>query len=185
MQGAVVAFPTTYAHHPTAQLISIFARGPERLRLAVAGLTLSELRARPRPEKWSILEIAAHVADSELSGAMRVRLAFAQPGVALPFYDQDAWTEQLGHCRLDEAGLERALKLFELLRETSGALLGRLTTDEWRRWGVHAEFGPVTLRNLLELYADHVERHLGQILTLRALLGKPIDLPLLLEERLY
>jgi uncharacterized damage-inducible protein DinB len=185
MRGAVVAFPTTYAQDSTVRLLSVYAEAPERLRTAVGGLTLSELRARPRPGKWSILEIAAHVADSELLGAVRFRLAFAQSGAALPFYDQDAWTEQLAHRRLDEAGLERALRLFDLLRQLSGAVLERLTPDDWQRWGTHAEFGPATLRNLLELYADHAERHIGQILTLRELLGKRIELPLLLEQRLY
>lgn len=185
MRGTVVSFPATYAEHSTAHLLSIYRRGPERLRVVLGHLTMDELRARPRPNKWSILEIAAHVADSELTGAFRFRLAFAQPGSALPFYDQDAWAEQLAYRRLDEAGLERTLRTFELLRESSGSILERLTPDDWQRSATHAEFGSVTLRNLLELYADHVERHIGQILALRELLGKPIELPLLLEERLY
>jgi uncharacterized damage-inducible protein DinB len=185
MRGAVVSFPTTYAEHSTAHLVSVYKRAPERLRTVLGRLTLDELRARPRPNKWSMLEIAAHVADSELSGAFRFRLAFAQPGSALPFYDQDAWAEQLAYRRLDEGGLERTLRLFDLLRESSGAILDRLTAEDWQCSGTHAEYGPVTLRNLLELYADHGERHIGQILTLRELLGKPIAFPLLLEERLY
>jgi uncharacterized damage-inducible protein DinB len=185
MRGAVVSFPATYAEHPTAHLIAIFGRAPERLRTVLGGLTLGELRARPRPNKWSILEIAAHMADSELTGAFRFRFSFAQPGGALPFYDQDAWAEQLAYRSLDEAGLERTLRIFQLLRESAGSLLERLTADDWQRSGMHAEFGPVTLRNLLELYADHGERHIGQILTVRELLGKPLQYPLLLEERLY
>jgi uncharacterized damage-inducible protein DinB len=185
MCGAVVAFPAIYAEHSTAHLLSVYARAPGRVRTVLSDLSLGDLRARPRQGKWSILEIAAHLTDSELTGAVRFRLAFAQSGSALPFYDQDAWTEQLAHQRLDDAGLERTLRLFELLRESSRSILERLTAADWQRWGTHAEYGPVTLRNLLELYADHGERHIGQIVALRHLLGKPIDFPLLLEERLY
>jgi hypothetical protein len=43
----------------------------------------------------------------------------------------------------------------------------------------------VTLRNLLELYADHSERHVAQIVERRERLGVPVDLAPLLAERLY
>jgi hypothetical protein len=43
----------------------------------------------------------------------------------------------------------------------------------------------MSLRNLLELYADHGERHLDQILDCRARMGKQLDLPSLLPRRLF
>jgi hypothetical protein len=45
--------------------------------------------------------------------------------------------------------------------------------------------GEVTLRQLLELYADHSERHLDQIQAVRIALSKPTALPELLPNRLY
>jgi hypothetical protein len=63
--------------------------------------------------------------------------------------------------------------------------LKNATTTDWTNTGIHPEWGNLSLRHLLELYADHSERHIGQILELRKLLNKSLDFPLLLEKRLY
>src|SRR5262245_24250590 len=76
MQPAAVAFPA-YDFYTTEQLLEAYREGPERLRAVSAGLSMEQMRARPRPGKWSILEILLHVTDSELSGAMRVRYVMA------------------------------------------------------------------------------------------------------------
>jgi DinB superfamily len=43
-----------------------------------------ELIRRPAPEKWSIAEIVAHLADAELAMGWRLRNMLATPGVAFP-----------------------------------------------------------------------------------------------------
>ena len=96
MQPAAVAFPA-YDFYTTEQLLEAYRAGPERLRAASAGLSMEQMRARPRPGKWSILEILLHVTDSELSGAMRVRYVGAPPGASLPGYDQDLRSAKLRH----------------------------------------------------------------------------------------
>src|SRR5580704_15360944 len=47
-----------------------------------------ELIRRPVPEKWSIAEIVAHLADAELAMGWRLRNMLANPGVALTWWDQ-------------------------------------------------------------------------------------------------
>ena len=42
-----------------------------------------------------------------------------------------------------------------------------------------------SLRQLLELYSDHSERHIEQILHTRGLLGRAIEFSLILTQRLY
>src|SRR3954454_7520319 len=96
MQPAAVAFPA-YDFYTTEELLEAYREGPERLRAASAGLSMEQMRARPRPGKWSILEILLHVADSELRAPMRVRCVMAQPGTRLPGYDQKLWTARLHH----------------------------------------------------------------------------------------
>jgi len=154
--------------------------------MAVSGLSQEELHAHPRPNKWSILEITRHLADSEVVGAGRIRSAWAEPGSNFVGYNQDRWAAALDYQTTDSAGLDTTLSLFEALRQATAFLFQRASRDDWlHRWGMHPEHGPITLRNLLELYADHGERHLGQILALRTLLRRTLELPVLLPERLY
>src|SRR5437868_3859722 len=42
-----------------------------------------------------------------------------------------------------------------------------------------------SIRQLLEIYADHCERHIDQISARRRLFGKPSDQPIILSKRLY
>lgn len=180
-----MAFPTTYAGLDTRGLLDVYARGPDRLRLAMKGMPDEVLRAHPIPGKWSALEIVLHLADSEVVGAARIRLVLAADQPPLPGYDQDRWSRDMRYAAADAARLEQSLDLFGALRGASLPLLRAAAPADWSRTGIHAEHGRVTLRNLLELYADHSERHIAQVLARRELLDAPIDLPLLLPERLY
>ena len=187
MRGVTTSFPD-YSCYTTAELIDAFAAGPTRYRQASAGLSEPELRARPRgPGRWSTQEIILHTADSELQGTFRIRKTWAQPEpeVLWPVHDQDQWSRN--HCYQDQppAARERALMLLALLREHTLPLFQQAREEDWNKGGTHPEFGFMTLRNLLELYADHTERHVEQMLENRALLGRPLDLVPLLPRRLY
>ncbi len=187
MPGQVAAFPDTYRSFSTEMLVATYEEGPDRLRAVLEGLTDEDLHAQPRPgNKWSILQIVVHLSDAEVMGALRVRLAYGQSGSTLPVYDQDLWASALRYQTTDREAFERRVELFTLLRETTMPIFKQTRDAEWiQRAAQHPEFGPVTLRNLLELYADHGERHIEQIVTIRGLLGKGLDFPPLIEARLY
>ena len=46
---------------------------------ALTGATDEELDARPAPGKWTAREVVHHLADSELTSAIRLRLLIAIP----------------------------------------------------------------------------------------------------------
>lgn len=48
-------------------------KNPEIIAAAVKGLEESVLRYKPAPNKWSILEILAHLSDVELVWGYRIR----------------------------------------------------------------------------------------------------------------
>ena len=77
------------------------------------------------------------------------------------------------------------LDLFGRLRSISSRLLRRAPPGSWRSAAVHPEWGELTLRQLLELYADHGERHLEQVLDRRQRLGRPLAMDRPLPVRLY
>jgi len=183
--AAASGFPNVYRDVPTDRLLSVFGAAPSRIARAMEGLGPEELSARVVAGKWTIQEIVCHVADSETCGALRIRLTLAQPGGPLPAYDQDRFAAGLDYAAFDGALVAETLDLFARLRSVSGRLLSRAPGSAWSRSGRHAQWGEVTLRQLLELYADHGERHLFQILERRRALGRPLAMDLLLPERLY
>jgi hypothetical protein len=75
--------------------------------------------------------------------------------------------------------------MFELLRKSSAEVFNLTENSDWDKTGLHPQKGEISLRTILELYAEHVERHLEQILQRRNLIGKLLEMNLLLTERLY
>ncbi|HTO88221.1 MAG TPA: DinB family protein [Thermoanaerobaculia bacterium] len=183
--AAAAAFPSLYQEIATDRLLSVFEAAPRRIGLALEGLDGAALSARPIPEKWSIQEIVCHVADSETVAALRFRLALAQPGSRLPGYDQDRFAAGIGYAKFDPPLVRDTFELFSRLRSISSRILRRLDPAEWDRSGIHPDWGELSVRQLLELYADHGERHLEQILERRAKLGRPLAMERLLPVRLY
>jgi uncharacterized damage-inducible protein DinB len=178
-------FPGVYRGISTRDLITVYKAGPTRLGGALTGLSNEELQARPREDKWSAQEIALHVADAEIMGAARMRQVWAEPGSALVVYNQDAWAKELDYRNRESRDVVAALHLFSVLRRAGTRLLESARPGDWKKWGSHTDWGTLTLRQLLELYADHAERHIEQIVALREQLGKPIYLSRLLPKRLY
>lgn len=179
------SFPNVYADIETDRLLGAYSAAPERVRQAIQGLISDELKAHPRPGKWSIQEIVVHLADAEVMGAARIRQAFAESGSAVAVYNQEDWAREMAYQEYDTKTFYASLMMFDALRLATAKLFQRAGAPDWEKFVIHPEWGAITLRQLLELYADHSERHIGQILTLRELLNKPLNLKLLLEKRLY
>ena len=126
----------------------------------IAGRGADELRRSPSSSGWSVAQIVAHLADSEIVFAYRVRMILASPGTPIQAYDQDAWSRAQHAERSDP---QRSLALFTAIRESMLPLLRGLTAGELDRYGMHAERGKETVRHLLALYAGHDRNHLAQI----------------------
>jgi hypothetical protein len=62
---------------------------------ALAGITDAELDARPEPGEWTPREIVHHVADSEMTAAIRLRRLLAEDNPTIQGYDQEAFARDL------------------------------------------------------------------------------------------
>jgi hypothetical protein len=133
----------------------------------IAGIPDAVLRQRPRPDKWSVGEILAHLAEDELATGWRYRQMIEHGGCPLASFDQDLWARLGDYGAWDPAA---ALDLFRLLREANLRLLRRLTPEQWRCQGIHAERGPLSIADLARHMAGHDRNHLDQI---RERLGEP------------
>jgi hypothetical protein len=136
----------------------------DRLASLIAGLSAEDLAHRPRPEKWSIQEIVAHLADDELVGAYRIRLILSASGTPIQAFDQAAWA-RTGRYATRDVG--ESLSLFQLLRRANLVLLHSLSAEEWKMYGVHAERGIESVRDIVSYYAGHDINHFRQIEAIR------------------
>ena len=145
------------------KLIEQYKDGYRVVAEALVGATDEELDGRPAPGKWSAREVVHHLADSEMTAAIRARLLVAIDRPQIVGFDQDEFARRLHYGRPIEASLET----FKAARRSTAELLERLTDAEWAREGTHTEHGRYTLERWLEIYAAHAHKHAEQILVAR------------------
>ena len=133
---------------------------PGRLARLTKGLNAKELRKRPAPGKWSVTEILAHLADSELAVSWRLRSTLASDGIALQAYDQDVWASTFKYAKSNP---KTSLDRFRALRESNLALLKAVPKQLLENYGMHAERGKETVTHLTKMVAGHDLNHLRQI----------------------
>jgi DinB family protein len=126
----------------------------------VKGVPAAKLRKRPAPDKWSIVEILAHLADAEIVGGYRTRMILGAPGTPIQAFDQDAWVAA-GH--YDKRDPRKSIEQFRALREANLSLLKSLTPEQWKHHGIHSERGEETVAHIARMFAGHDLNHVQQI----------------------
>ena len=147
-----------------ARLIEKYKDGYREVAAALEGATERELDARPAPGKWSAREIVHHLADSEMTSAIRLRLLVAEDNAAIRAYDEKAFANRLHYDR----PIASSLLAFQAARLSTGDLLDRMTDADFAKKGTHPEHGTYGVDRWLEIYAEHAHKHAGQIRTARA-----------------
>ena len=155
-------------HTTRRQLIDQYRDGYAEVMAALDGATDADLDRRPAPHKWTSREIVHHLADSEMTSAIRLRRLIAEDNPVIVGYDQEQFARRLKYDRPVAA----SLGAFKAARETTAEILERLTEAEWARTGTHTEAGPFGVLKWLEIYAVHAHGHADQIRTARASSGR-------------
>jgi hypothetical protein len=150
------------------QLVQKYKEGYRTVAEALEGATEAELDARPAPQKWSAREIVHHLADSEMTSAIRLRRLIAEDRPAINGYDEAEFARKLYYDRPIAASLDA----FRTARLTTAELLDRMTDAEWEREGTHTQHGRYAVQDWLKIYADHAHNHADQIRRARASLTK-------------
>jgi DinB superfamily len=134
------------------------AKTPRILRALVAEAG-PNLRTRPAPSEWSVMELIGHIVDGELASSVRYRWIVAHDTPELPGYDQDLWVSRLRH---EDADPDDLLTAFEGLRALNLALWGQLPVADRSRVGMHLERGPESYELTFALLAGHDRIHVDQ-----------------------
>ena len=146
------------------EALRVQSRTPGRLATAFRGVARGRVTQRPKPKKWSMLEILVHVRDCEIVYGSRIRKMIAEEGGALIPFDQDRWAAGLAYRRENP---KIALESFAALRKANLGLLALLGPKALDRHGVHPAYGRLTVRDLALHWAAHDEKHIGQIRAIR------------------
>ena len=143
-----------------AALIKQYKDGYDQVIDALGGISKEELDYRPAPRKWSAREIVHHLADSEMTSAIRFRRLLVEHHPYIQGYDQDEFAKKLHYSRRP---IEGALKAFETARSTTAELLDLMHDEDWKRTGEHSDSGPYSPEIWLSIYAVHAHNHADQI----------------------
>jgi hypothetical protein len=146
------------------ELIAKYKDGYRVVAEALHGATESELDAKPAPEKWSARDIVHHLADSEMTSAVRLRLLVAEDNAAIRAYDEQTFATRLHYDR----PIANSLLAFQAARSATGDLLDRMTDADFAKTGTHSEHGSYGVDRWLEIYAEHAHKHADQIQRARA-----------------
>lgn len=120
----------------------------------------SRLRKKPAPDKWSVSEIIAHMADTEIVIGWRIRSIVGAPGTPIQAYDQDAWAAAGLYSKRDP---RKSLAQFRAVRDANLAFYKSLSQEQWKYFGLHAERGEESIGRIADMIAGHDINHISQI----------------------
>ena len=132
----------------------------EPLLRTVLNDAASDLRKRPAPAEWSVLELLGHVVDAEMVMSGRFRWTVSQDEPPLVGYDQDRWVARLRH---NDDQPDELLAVFSALRAANVSLWRRSSADDRDRVAMHAERGPESYDLMFRMLAGHDRFHLNQM----------------------
>jgi hypothetical protein len=145
-----------------ADLLRTYAAAADEIRRLVEPLSDDELDRRPadEPEGWTPRQVVHHLADSEMTSAIRLRRLLAEDAPVIAAYDENAFAR---HLHYDTRPIGPSLDALDAARSTSLQLLERLTDGDWGRTGIHSESGRYGVEDWLAIYAAHGRDHADQI----------------------
>jgi uncharacterized damage-inducible protein DinB len=132
----------------------------KKLAALIRRKTKKQLTRRPAPGKWSIAEILAHLADTEIVVGWRLRQILSTNGTPIQAYDQNTWAAAFDYAHRDA---KRSLEVFRFLRDVNVALLKSVPKQLWDNYGMHQERGKETVAHVVRMIAGHDLNHLRQV----------------------
>lgn len=147
-------------YNEPAELLDVYRSTPRTLHVLLKNVNEELAHWRPAEGEWSIVEVVAHIGDTEERNLERVRLVLAEDEPMIEAYDQDELARERDYYSMDLASVHQR---FNDLRSEQLELLEGLDEASWQRAGLHTEGGRVTIQQLTLHMAAHDTIHLAQI----------------------
>jgi hypothetical protein len=127
-----------------------------RWRSLVDSVPAELLERAPAPGEWSAADCLRHLLRTERL-ALPVRIRSVLEGRELKAFDPNAPAQEA-----TERTPAEMVDAFVALRRESEEMLARVTTADLDRSSHHPEYGPITMRTLLNVWAAHDLQHTVQ-----------------------
>lgn len=112
------------------------------------------------PGGWSVVETICHIRDFGDVCLERARLILSEDGPQLANLNP---TDRAVERDYANQNLADEFAAYVAARQALVTLLQDVTGEQWARYGVHANFGQITLLNLLVFIVGHDVDHIEQI----------------------
>lgn len=132
---------------------------PNVLTHLLKGATDAELDRRPDPERFTLREAVAHLADWDTIWLERLTAMRDRDRPTIQGYDEGQLAVDHDYAHADVGD---QLALFRERRERLMAFFRALTPEEWDRQGLHTELGPMSISDWAAQILGHDGYHLRQ-----------------------
>ena len=149
-------------------LFTALESSPRLFEHLLRGLTDVEADRRPDPQRFTIREVMAHLADWEDVFLTRMRRICDEDWPVLEGYDEGQRAVDHGYA---SANPFEQIRLFAERRAKMVAFLRERAPDDWQRVGDRPEIGRITLEALALLVPLHDTYHLRQVADTRCSAG--------------
>jgi hypothetical protein len=141
-------------------VLKVLKTTPKKIKKLIKGVKNKVLSKKPAPERWSVAEIIAHLAETELVLGWRYRSIAEKNGVIIQSFEQDDWAK---NSRYGKSDTDEMLEMYSLLRKANLRFLAGLPKEKFENFGMHQERGKETIAHIRNLEAGHDLNHLKQI----------------------
>ena len=141
------------------RLIDMYRDGHRIVVAALEGIDEAGLDIREAAGEWSPREVVHHLADSEMTSALRLRRLLAEDAPVITGYDQDEYAARLHYDR----PIAASLAAFGAARAATAEIFPHMSEADWARVGTHSDSGAYGVEDWLAIYGVHAHDHADQI----------------------
>lgn len=113
-----------------------------------------------RPGSWKLKQVIHHIADAQLNGYIRFKLALTENNPVIKTYEENGWSD-LTDAKDEDVSVSVNLIKFLYIRWVK--LLKSMDTDDFKKTFVHPDSGVNSLFDSLIKYDWHARHHLEHI----------------------
>jgi uncharacterized damage-inducible protein DinB len=115
---------------------------------------------RPDTERYTLREVAAHMADWDGVWLERLEKMRVQNNPTIQGYDPDDFLKRNNYAQIE---VPVSIKRFQEGRTKLYKIFEGLELAQWSRTGQHTERGPISIHDLAQMVVGHDVYHLKQI----------------------